>query len=137
MPAQLAPVSRLFYFGKTPLEIGLTRMRVMWAGIAGAEISPPEWSLTGLVVEWPDGQLATLSQSPWSRGDFAWTCELTIPRVVGERTRDSTLRLRIDDLAHLAVANDEVDWVRARELIVQRLRSNYADSSDLGEITIR
>jgi hypothetical protein len=36
-------------------------------------IPEPRWTLTGTVLEWPNGQLAPINQSPWRWTQDGWT----------------------------------------------------------------
>jgi hypothetical protein len=33
----------------------------------------PDWTLTGAVIDWPDGKPAALSQSAWQETPLGWT----------------------------------------------------------------
>jgi hypothetical protein len=38
-----------------------------------SRIPQPEWILTGIVLNWPDGKPAALEQSPWTQTALGWT----------------------------------------------------------------
>ena len=92
----------------------------------------PEWSLTGAVVDWPDGQPAALEQSPWLQTPLGWTGVITIPRGHGDGVRFHTIHLFIDD----AVPH-EIAPIRAQNLIALRLRAAGVDAPPhLGEVHV-
>jgi hypothetical protein len=100
---------------------------------ANPDVVIPQWSLTGIAVMWPDGQSAALSQSPWCPNeDDGWTCIVLVPRCEKGVTR--FLRTRVH--ANGRHWGRDSDWIRARDLIVQRMRSAQAPVEDLGEIIV-
>ena len=99
------------------------------------EWSAPEWSLTGIEIQWPDGQHATLSQSRWRRDDNAtgWTCQVSVPRNVNGNVRFAFVTLQFSDRMR-ALLDKEGAWVQAKNLIVQRMRARGSAETELGEI---
>jgi hypothetical protein len=102
--------------------------------------SPPDWTLTGLELQWPDGQRSLLSQSSWRPTENGWTCSLALRRTsLPRHTHVVPLDVHVSDEAISRDAESEALWIRARDLVTQHVRQradNDQIEAHLGEVTI-
>src|SRR5688500_3314873 len=92
---------------------------------------PPDWTLTGVGLQWPDGQQSMLAQSAWRPTETGWTCSLALRHTsLPRHTRVVPLDLHVTN----EVLSEQTDspelWMRARDLITNRVR-NRADHDAL------
>ena len=103
--------------------------------MTSASVQPaPHWTLTGLAVQWRDGERATLSQSTWKEAPDGWQCLVSIPfgRPVPQL---ATVQLEVRN----AFRHDaDGAWIRARDLIASKLRQQPRGGElHLGTVTVR
>ena len=88
--------------------------------------------ISGVVIQWPDGQYVTLQQSPWIETTLGWTSVVTIPRVYADRVTHYVAQLSIAE--HEAHDGTKANAIR---LIADRLQRIGPDTPvHLGEIHI-
>jgi hypothetical protein len=93
----------------------------------------PHWTLTGTVLEWPDGELAPIRQSPWTSVNGDWAGVISVPRGHGERLAYHTLFVLVRSPS--GVRDDAREHARSK---LAELLRGAADTAPihLGEITL-
>jgi hypothetical protein len=101
---------------------------------------PPDWTLAGLELPWPDGHRSLLSQSAWRPIETGWTCSVALRHTsLPRHTRVVPLDVHLSDEAASREPNSQKLRMRARDLITERLNQRAASdvpAAHLGEVTI-
>jgi hypothetical protein len=102
---------------------------------------PPDWTLTGVEVQWPDGPQTVLAPSAWRPTESGWTCSVGLRRrSLPRHTRVVPLDVHLTDEALAGEAESPDLWIRARDLVTERVRNSVANDmldAHLGEVVIR
>jgi hypothetical protein len=103
--------------------------------------SPPDWTLiTGIALEWPDGQRTVVSQCAWRPSESGWTCSVALRGTSLLWSAVVALDVHLSDQAVSRETAVPDLWIRIRDLVTERLRNRAADdvlAAHLGEVIIR
>jgi hypothetical protein len=102
---------------------------------------PPDWTLTGVELQWPDGQQTVVAQSAWRPTEMGWTCSIALRRTSpAHYSHVVPLDVHVTDEALSRETDASGLWIRARELVTEQLRncaSNDLMAARLGEVMIK
>jgi hypothetical protein len=97
--------------------------------------------LTGVELQWPDGQQRVFAQSAWRPTETGWTCRVAVRRtsLLGH-TRVVPLEVHVTDAARAGETDSPNLWIVARDLVTEHIRNSAADDlvgEHLGDVVIR